>query len=171
MERNLIRRYAGCRCDGSGRMSGDRLWFDDMEEGQVYEAGPVEVTEDRIIAFAREFDPQAQHVDVEAAKSTPFEGLAASGWHTAAVTMRLIHEAVILRFGGGGMGLGVDELRWLLPVRPGDRLRARMVVGETRRSGSKPGFGIVPLSIETLNQDGVVVMRMKTGSLLRCRPA
>jgi acyl dehydratase len=150
-------------------MDAGRLWFDDMAQGQVYEAGPITVTRDRIVEFAREFDPQAQHTDEEGAKTTPFGGLAASGWHTAAVTMRLMHEAVIKRF-GGGMGLGVDNLRWLVPVRPGDELRGRITVGETRPSASKPGFGIVPLNIETINQDGVVVMRMTASSLLRRRP-
>jgi acyl dehydratase len=84
--------------------------------------------------------------------------------------MRLMHEAVIRRFGGGGMGLGVDNLRWLAPVRPGDMLRGRITVGEVRHSASKPGFGIAPLNVETINQNGVVVMRMTASSLLRCRP-
>ncbi len=145
-----------------------RLYFEDLAEGQVFEAGPFELSEARIIEFANEFDPQAQHTDAEKARHTPFEGLAASGWHTAAATMRLMHEAVISRF-SGSMGLGVDGLKWARPVRPGDRLHARITVGPTRLSGSRPGFGIVPLHIKTLNQDGKPVMQMTASSLVRCR--
>jgi acyl dehydratase len=148
----------------------ESLWFEDLQQGQVFEAGPILVTEERIIAFAREFDPQAQHVDPERARATPFRGLAASGWHTASLTMRLMHEAVLRRFGGEGMGLGVDKLRWLVPVRPGDQLRVRVTLGDVRRSESKPGFGIVPMDAETRNQEGVAVQRMTTATLLRCRP-
>lgn len=146
----------------------ERLYFEDVTEGQVFEAGPFEMSEARIIAFAQEFDPQAQHTDPAAARQTPFEGLAASGWHTAAATMRLMHEAVIRRF-SGSMGLGVDGLKWARPVRPGDSLRARITVGATRLSGSRAGFGIVPLHIKTLNQDDKPVMQMTATSLVRCR--
>jgi acyl dehydratase len=144
------------------------LYFEDLAEGQVFEAGPFELSEARIIEFANEFDPQSQHTDPEKARDTPFEGLAASGWHTAAATMRLMHDAVISRL-SGNMGLGVDGLKWARPVRPGDRLTARITVGATRLSGSRPGFGIVPFQIKTLNQDGKPVMQMTASSLVRCR--
>lgn len=149
-------------------MNVTRLWFEDLAVGQVFEAGPVAMPRDRIVSFAKEFDPQAQHTDEEAARATPFGKLVASGWHTAAASMRLMHEAVIKRF-GGGMGLGVDELRWMAPVLPGDVLRGRITITATRLSASRPGFGIVTMLVETLNQDGKPVMRMKPSSLVRCR--
>jgi acyl dehydratase len=100
----------------------DRIWFEDLKPGQRFAAGPVEVTQEAIIRYAAEFDPQPYHLDPEAAKTSPLKGLAASGWHTASIAMKLIVEA--RPFGGNAvLGRGVDELRWLAPVRPGDRLR------------------------------------------------
>jgi acyl dehydratase len=99
----------------------EKIWFEDLAVGQRFSAGPAELTETDIIRYAAEFDPQYYHLDAEAAKASPFKGLAASGWHTASLAMRLIVEA--RPFGANPvLGLGVDELRWLAPVRPGDRL-------------------------------------------------
>lgn len=147
----------------------EQLWFEDMAEGQRYHAGPIGVTLERIKQFAAEFDPQAQHMDAEAARATPFGELVASGWHTAAITMRLMHEAIIKRF-GGGMGLGAESLKWLQPVRPGDELHAEITLGELRESMTKPGFGIVPMRIRTFNQRNEPVMTMQAASLVRRRP-
>jgi len=119
---------------------GERIWFEDLAIGQRFAAGPAEVTEADIVRYAAEFDPQYYHLDAEAAKSSPFKGLAASGWHTASLAMRLIVEA--RPFGDNPvLGLGVDELRWLVPVRPGDRLRLdgeviALDVAEGKRSGT-----------------------------------
>jgi len=147
-----------------------RLYFEDLSEGQVFEAGPFELTQARIIEFATEFDPQPQHIDPEAAKTTSFDGLAASGWHTAAATMRLMHEALIHRF-GESMGLGIEGLKWSRPVRPGDLLTTTVTIGAKRLSSSKPGFGIVPLQIRTVDQDSHEVLRMTSGALIRTRGA
>ena len=149
-------------------MTGEQLYFEDMVEGQRYRAGPIGISGERIKLFAQEFDPQAQHTDEAAARATPFGELVASGWHTAAITMRLMHEAVIKRF-GGGMGLGVDGLKWIQPVRPGDELTAEIEVGTLRDSKTKPEFGIVPLRIRAFNQRNEPVLVMQTASLVRRR--
>ena len=145
-----------------------RIFFEDLEEGQVFVAGPIEVTAAAIKTFAREYDPQPQHMDEGSASATQFEGLAASGWHTAAITMRLAYDAVVYRF-AESMGLGTDKMRWLRPVRPGDRLSIRIIVGALRRSHSKPGFGIVRHTIETLDSAGTPVLSMEASCLLRVK--
>jgi len=145
----------------------ERLYLDDFYVGQRFMSGSHTVDEDQITRFAREFDPQPFHLDEDAAKGTLFAGLAASGWHTAAITMRLFVKT--LNFAEGAIGLGVDELRWLRPVRPGDRLRVRVTVIEVRRSQSKPDRGAVTLRQEVINQAGDVVMTMRGRSLQRCR--
>ena len=111
--------------------------FDDFEPGQVYELGSKVVTEDEIVAFARQFDPQPFHLDPEAAKDSVFGGLIASGWHTGAMWMRLYVDSLL--GGGSGQGSsGIEELRWLAPVRPGDTLSGRLTVLEATASESHP---------------------------------
>ena len=114
-----------------------RLYFEDFEEGQVYELGEKTLTKEEIVAFAREYDPQPFHVDEEAAKGSAFGGLIASGWHTAAIFMRLYADAVLSRAESMGSP-GVEELRWLKPVRPGDTLSARLTVLDAAPSASRP---------------------------------
>ena len=110
-----------------------------------------------MLAFARSFDPQPMHVDLEAAARGPFKGLIASGWHTAALVMRLVAEA--RPFGEAQvLGLGVEELQWPMPVRPGDTIRCEMEIIAKRESRSKPGYGIVTCKVTTRNQHGQVVM-------------
>jgi len=110
-----------------------------------------------MLAFARSFDPQPMHVDLEAAARGPFKGLIASGWHTAALVMRLVAEA--RPFGEAQvLGLGVEELQWPMPVRPGDTIRCEMEIVAKRESRSKPGYGIVTCKVTTRNQHGQVVM-------------
>jgi acyl dehydratase len=133
--------------------------FEDFEPGQVYELGSKVVTADEIVAFARQFDPQPFHVDPEAAKDSVFGGLIASGWHTGAMWMRLYVDSLL--GGGSGQGSsGIEELRWLAPVRPGDTLSGRLIVLEATPSESHPERGTIRIRGEMVNQDGVTVMSM-----------
>jgi acyl dehydratase len=133
------------------------LFLDDLSVGQTFRTGTVSVETDRLKAFAAEFDPQPFHLDATAAGSSIFGGLVASGWHTAALTMRLMVESD-LRIAGGLVGVGVEQIRWPLPVRPGDVLRVEVEVLELRPSRSNPQRGIVRIRSKTLNQDGDLVM-------------
>ena len=145
-------------------------YFEDYVLGISYECGSFSVDAASIIFFAKEFDPQSFHVDQVAAADGPFGGLIASGWHTAALTMRLLVENYLSPEASLG-GAGVDEIRWPHPVRPGDTLRVRATVVESRQSGSKPDRGIIKTLIETTNSDGRIVMRCTTINFLRVRPA
>ena len=135
------------------------LTFDDFEPGRVYELGSRTVTEEEIVEFARQFDPQPFHLDPEAAGESVFGGLIASGWHTGAMWMRLYVDSML--GGSSGMGSpGVEELRWLAPVRPGDTLSGRLTVLEATPSANRPDRGTVRIRGEMVNQDGVTVMAM-----------
>lgn len=144
-------------------------YFEDFTPGQVIELGTRSITGDQIIAFAKEFDPQVFHTDEEAAKQTFYGGLLASGWHTGSIMMRLLYEGVIKDTVSLGSP-GVDELRWVKPVRPGDTLSGRMTILESIPSRSKPDRGIVKSLIELRNQHGEVVLTSKGLSLLGRRP-
>ena len=135
-------------------MSG--LYFEDLKTGDRFQSEPYEVSERAIMDFAREFDVQPFHLDHAAAKASAFEGLTASGWHTAAIAMRLFTTGP-LQFVGGAIGLGVDELRWPAAVRPGDTLRLETEILEVRPSRSKPDRGIVRIRNVTTNQEGEIV--------------
>jgi len=130
--------------------------FEDFAVGQTFGSGRVRVDKERIKSFAAEFDPQPFHLDEEAARHTIFRGLAASGWHTAALTMRLLVEGDS-KPAGGIIGLGLDELRWPLPVRPGDELHVEGEVVEVSLSHSHPNHGLIKVRAKTLNQNGEVV--------------
>jgi acyl dehydratase len=133
--------------------------FEDFEPGQVYELGSTTVTEEEIVDFARRFDPQPFHLDAETAKDSDFGGLIASGWHTGAMWMRLYVDSLL--GGGSGQGSsGIEELRWLAPVRPGDTLSGRLTVLETTPSERHPDRGTIRIRGEMMNQDGVTVMSM-----------
>jgi acyl dehydratase len=125
--------------------------------------------ESDIVEFARRYDPQTMHTDRAAATHGFFGGLIASGWHTAALMMRLF-AAHFLSPASSLASPGIDELRWLKPVRPGDVLNLRVTVTEARRSRSKPEQGVVRSFVEVLNQHGEAVMTLKPVSLIRCRP-
>ncbi|HEY8871401.1 MAG TPA: MaoC family dehydratase [Stellaceae bacterium] len=129
----------------------NKRYFEDLAVGQKFASPTLSIDADAITAFAAQFDPQPFHLDDEAARHTIFEGLAASGWHTAALTMRLC-VASDFRPAGGIVGIG-GELNWLKPVRPGDALRVEIEIVETRVSRSRPGQGIVKVRLTTLNQD------------------
>jgi acyl dehydratase len=134
-------------------------YFEDFEPGQVVELGSHLVTEAEIVEFAERWDPQPFHVDPEAAAGSVFGGLIASGWHTCALWMRLYVETTL--DGAASMGSpGIEELRWLAPVRPGDTLQGRLTVLETTPSARRPDRGTVRIRGEMVNQDGVVVMTM-----------
>jgi acyl dehydratase len=135
------------------------LSFEDFEPGQVFELGSRTLTEDEIVAFARDWDPQPFHLDPEAARSSVFGGLIASGGQTVAVWVRLYVEAVLLGSSGRGSP-GIEELRWPAPVRPGDTLTGRLTVLEATPSARHPDRGTVRSRAELVNQDGVVVMTM-----------
>ena len=146
----------------------EKRYFEDYEEGSVHEFGSITVQEDEIVSFGRRYDPQAFHMDPVKAKETAFGGLIASGWLTAALAMRMIVDHYLSHTASLGSP-GVDELRWLKPVRPGNRLSLRIRIVETRRSQTKPDRGIVRSFVETLNQDHEVVMSWKGMNMLQCR--
>lgn len=131
-----------------------KLYLEDLHVGQAFVSAVHVVDEDQIKAFARQFDPQPFHLDDEAAKTTIFAGLAASGWHTAAITMKLLVESVPLA--GGIIGSG-NEISWPKPARPGDALRVESKVAEITPSRSRPDRGMVVMRSETLNQHGEAV--------------
>ncbi|MCA1961465.1 MAG: MaoC family dehydratase [Desulfomonile sp.] len=146
----------------------DDRYLEDYTRGGVYELGRIMVEESEVIAFGRRFDPQPFHTDPEAAKNSSFGGLIASGWHTASLMMRLFVDHYLSRCASLGSP-GVDELRWLKPVRPGDELLLRVTVSEVTRSRSKPDRGLLRSYIEVLNQHDEVVMTMKALNLLLYR--
>ncbi|TCJ18347.1 MaoC family dehydratase [Rubrobacter taiwanensis] len=152
---------------GFGAPVGDR-YFEDYVPGSVHEFGPILVEEEEVISFARRFDPQPFHTDPDAAKRSVFGGLIASGWHTAGLMMRLLADHYLSKVASLGSP-GIDELRWLRPVRPGDELSVRVTVLEANRSRSKPDRGAVISYIEVLNQDRSAVMTLKAVNLLLCR--
>jgi acyl dehydratase len=143
--------------------------LEDFAVGQTFGSGRLRVEAGRIKTFAAEFDPQPAHLDEEAASNTFFGGLAASGWHTAALTMRLLVESE-LRPAGGIVGLGFDELRWPRPVRPGDELQVQSEVLEVRVSKSRPTQGVIKVRTTTLNQRDEVVQVFVGNLLVLCRP-
>jgi acyl dehydratase len=145
-------------------------YFEDYLPGSVAEFGSQPVEESEIIEFGKRFDPQDFHIDPEAAAHGPFGGLIASGWHTGALMMRMFADNYLSKVSSLGSP-GIDELRWLRPVRPGDTLRVRVSTLETKRSRSKPDRGMVWTLAEVLNQNGEVVMSVKAMTLIRCRSA
>lgn len=145
-----------------------RYW-EDIKEGEVVELGSRTMDKERMIAFAREFDPQPFHVDEQAAKESVWGGLIASGWLTGSVLMRLLCDGFLKDTDSIGSP-GIDELRWLKPVRPGDTLTGRLTILESTPSRSKPDLGIVRSLMEVLNQRGEVVMTTKGVNFIRRRP-
>jgi len=142
--------------------------FEDYAVGLAVEYGPIAVDEAAIVAFGRQFDPQPFHVDPQGSAQGPFGGVIASGWHTASLMMRLLVDHFLPRHAGLGSP-GVDELRWLKPVRPGDQLTLLITVTDAQRSRSKPDRGLVRTDNEVRNQHGEPVMTVKTMVLMRCR--
>ena len=147
----------------------DLLYFEDFPVGEVLVFGGRLVTEAEIVAFARQWDPQSFHVDAEAAKQSQIGELIASGWHSGALLMRMMCDAYLLRSASEGAP-GIDEMRWLKPVRPGDRLSVRRTTLAARASRSRPQIGILDFQFELLNQTGETALLMKSASFMRRRP-
>ena len=146
----------------------EKRYFEDYIPGSIIEGGSVTLSEGDVLDFARRFDPQYIHTDPRAAADGPFGGLIASGWHTAALMMRLFVENYLSHIASMASP-GIDELRWLQPVRPGDSLSVRVRVLEAMPARSKPDRGLVRSLLEVLNQNREVVMTMKAMNILRRR--
>ena len=139
-------------------------FFEDLKIGDRFKSETYKVTEEQIISFAREFDPQPFHLERAVADKTMFGGLIASGWHTAAITMRLFVQ--MLNCAEGAIGLGVDELRWPNAVKPGDELQVEVEIVDLRESRSKQAYGVVRLRYVTTNQRGEIVQTMFASALV-----
>jgi len=146
-----------------------RRYLEDFAIGQTFRSGRLKIDRERIKTFGAEFDPQPFHIDEEAARDTIFGGLAASGWHTAAITMRLLVESD-LKPAGGIVGAGFDEFRWPRPVRPGDELRIESEILEVRPSKSRPNQGLIKVRTTTLNQNDEAVQVIIGSLVVPCRP-
>ena len=146
-----------------------KIYLEDLAPGDTWECGGRTVSREEILAFAREFDPQSFHVDEEAAKRSLYGGIIASGWHTAAICMRMIVDGLTSQVVSLGSP-GVDAVRWPKPVRPGDTLRVRAVCLEARPSRSKPDRGLARFRYEVHNQDDELVMTMEGMALVARRP-
>jgi acyl dehydratase len=144
------------------------LHFEDFPPGEVATFGDKLVTEAEIVAFARDWDPQPFHLDAEAAKHSQIGELIASGWHSGAMLMRMMCDAYLLDSASEGAP-GIEEMRWLKPVRPGDRLRARRTTLAARVSRSRPAIGIVELQVDVLNQRDETVLTLKSSAFIRRR--
>lgn len=144
-------------------------YFEDFHVGDVFDLGSIQVTQEEIIAFARQFDPQPFHLDPERAKDSIFHGLVASGWHTSALFMRLLVDGLLRETISVGSP-GVDELRWRNPIHPGDRLRARLTVIECIPSRSRPSMGVVRSACEMFNQNDEVVLTLSAIHLFGRKP-
>jgi acyl dehydratase len=145
-------------------------YLEDFAVGQIFNTGRIRVDKDQIFAFARQFDPQPYHLDEQAARESPFRGLAASGWHTAAVTMRLLVDGEFSP-AGGILGVGFDAMSWPRPVRPGDELYAKSEVLEVRPSKTRPDRGLIKVRTTTFNQNDEPVQIFTGNLLVPRRPA
>jgi acyl dehydratase len=144
------------------------MWWEDFEVGAASEIGKHTFGAEEIVAFGRQFDPQPYHADPAAAKSSPFGGLIASGWHVCAAGMRMLTEQILGRTHTLGSP-GVEKVRWLKPVRAGDTLAYRVIVAESRPSASKPGLGLIKHRWEARNQDGELALTLEGWILVRRR--
>ena len=145
-------------------------FYEDFPVGEVVEFGDRPVTAQEIVAFARDWDPQPFHLDAQAAKDSQIGELIASGWHTGCLLMRMMCDEYLVDSASEGAP-GVDEIRWLKPVRPGDRLRARRATLSARTSRSRPQIGILEFHYDLMNQNGETVLTMRGSSFLRRREA
>ncbi len=146
----------------------DQRYFEDYVKGAVHCFGRYEVVEAEVIDFARRYDPQDFHTDPEAAARTPFGGIIASGWHTCGMMMRMYADHYLTKVASLASP-GLDKLRWIMPVRPGDVLSVRVTILDAVPSKSKPDRGVVTSFIETLNQNGEVVMSMTAVNMITRR--
>ncbi len=147
-----------------------RLYFDDFKPGMVFDLGSHTVTREEIVRFAKKFDPQPFHIDEEAATTYPYGGLIASGWHTASMVMKMFVDNLLNTRAPSLASPGIDELRWLKPVRPGDTISVTLTVEETRASASKPDRGIVSVRHDVTNQNGELAMTMRSKGFYPRKP-
>jgi acyl dehydratase len=154
---------------GRGEYSVSELYLEDLRVGDRFGSDTIEVTKESIFDFARQYDPQPFHLDEKAAEQSIFKELTASGWHTAAMSMRLFVTGEF-KPAGGSIGLAVDELRWPQPVRPGDVLKVETEILDVRKSRSKPDRGIIRIRNVTTNQRGEVVQTFLAFVMVRRRP-
>jgi len=155
---------------GSSPKSSPKTCFEDFFVGQVRVHGPYKVSREEILTFAAEFDPQPMHLDEEAANQSMLRGLSASGWHTSSIMMRMIYDGVLHDSSSCG-GPGVEEMRWIKPVRPDDELTIRLTCLEARESNSLPDIGIVRHKLEMTNQNGETVLESTYPGMFRKRHA
>jgi len=148
----------------------DAIFLEDLSPGQVFTAGPVTVSEDEVIAFARQFDPQPFHTDPDAARGSMFGGLALSGWHTAALAMRMLVDSPLARIANGLVGLEIRHMRWPRPARPGDTLALTVEIIETKPSRSRPGWGTAVLHWTVRNQRDETVLDLENVAWVARRP-
>ncbi|HSV29096.1 MAG TPA: MaoC family dehydratase [Candidatus Omnitrophota bacterium] len=146
-----------------------KLYLEDIHPGQVFGSPRYLVTAEEIVDFAGQWDPQVFHLDGDAARDTFFEGLAASGWHTGAITMRLLVTGEF-QPAGGIIGAGIEELKWFRPVRPDDVLSIRTEILESRPMKSKPGFGLCRVKVTTLDGQGEPVQAFTSPLVVPMRP-
>jgi acyl dehydratase len=142
-------------------------YYEDFKLGDIFQSDAFTVSAEAIVEFGQQFDPQMFHLDPKSAERTIVKGLIASGWHTAAVTMRLFVDT--MNVPGGIIGLGVDQLRWPHPVRPGDELRLEIEIVEARLSKSRPGTGIIRIQNVTRNQRDEVVQAFSASAMVPTR--
>jgi acyl dehydratase len=148
----------------------DTLYFEDFPPGEIVEYGDMPVTAEAIVAFARQFDPQPFHLDPEAARGSLAGGLIASGWHTAAMLMRMNCDEFLARAASQGAP-EVEQLNWLKPVKPGDRLSVRRTTLSARPSRSRPAVGVVAFLFEVVNQNAEIVMKQESSASFLRRAA
>jgi acyl dehydratase len=145
-------------------------YLEDLKPARAFESRRHTISQEEIIAFARQYDPQPFHLDPEAAKSSFFGKLIASGWHTAALTMKLLTEAE-MDLAGGIIGAGMEDLKWPTPLVPGDTTHVRVEIIESRASKSRPEIGIVRARVQALREDGTAVQEMIANLIVPTKPA
>ena len=145
------------------------IFYEDLQIGMTRKFGGYEVTREEVLEFASKYDPQPFHLSDEAAAQTHFGKISASGWHTCSMTMRMMVENMMNEKSAGLGSPGVDQLRWIKPVYPGDTLRCETEVIEKRRSASRPEMGIFKSRIRTFNQKDEMVLEMVSNALMRTR--
>lgn len=142
-----------------------KLYYEDISVGDTFDLGSYTVTREEIVSFATQYDPQPFHIDEEAAKKSPFEGIIASGWHTISITNRLVVDGFLNKIANQG-GLGAESISWSAPVRPGDTLTADIEVLQQRLSESNPSVGILRTEKRAVTQDDTEVLTYKTANLI-----
>lgn len=147
----------------------EKLYWEDFPVGSAFEVGRKTVSREEIVFFATQFDPQDFHLDEEAAASSQFGGLIASGWHICAMTMRMVCDGFLLRAAGMGSP-GLEGVRWKIPVRPGDTLHVRVLVIESRPSSSRPEVGITRWRWDVMNQRNECVTEIESTGMFQRRP-